>query len=363
MKPMLFSPGPVLVEDSVRQALLHYDICHRSPEFEELFCSIQEKVLRLFQADNSYYALVISGSGTSANETVLSSIFKKDDECLLVSNGVFGEKLEEILAKYNVKTWKPSFEWAEFPSTDKIEATLKANPGIKTIAMVFHETSTGMINPVGEVGKLARKYKKLFFVDCVSAAAGEFIDVVNTNIDICTSVAGKCLGGFPGSAYICAKEEILKNTSSEQGKNVYLNLGKHYTFAKKSSQTPNTPNVNLFWALDEALRLILDEEGLDVRISRYRECASMIRNGLRKLGLTLLLPEDQMSNTVTSVFLPKGHNLEQFILNMGNDGYVIYPGKGKYQEMGMFQVANMGAIYPRDCGGFLDALAKNLKKN
>ena len=136
--------------------------------------------------------------------------------------------------------------------------------------MVFHETSTGMINPVYEVGQLCKKYGKLFFVDCVSAAGGENIDVVRNNIDIATSVGGKCVGAFPGSAYICAKEALLESIKEEDCKNVYLNLYKHYHYAKNTRQTPNTPNLTLFWALNAALTNIINK-GLDKQIETYKE--------------------------------------------------------------------------------------------
>ena len=243
-KQKLFSPGPVMVEDNVRKALLHPDICHRSSEFEELFQKLQKKICTLFGADDSYYSLVISGSGTAANETVLSSLFASShDKVLLISNGVFGERLEEIIQKYQIPMLKIDTPWATPPDLKDVEQVLRENPDIKVIAMVFHETSTGMINPVHEVGELSQKYGKIFFVDSVSAAAGQNIDVAENHIDITTSVGGKCLGAFPGSAYICAKESILQSLSPDQCKNVYLNLYKHYSAAKENSQTPNTPNV------------------------------------------------------------------------------------------------------------------------
>ena len=98
----LFSPGPVMVKDNVRRSLLHYDICHRSPEFEEMFVDTQNKILKLFNADDSYYSVIVSGSGTSANETVLSSIFKPGEKVMLIRNGVFGERLLEIITKYEI---------------------------------------------------------------------------------------------------------------------------------------------------------------------------------------------------------------------------------------------------------------------
>ena len=356
--PKLFSPGPVMVKSNVRSALLHYDICHRSPEFEGMFTDTQEKIKRLFGADDTYYSLIVSGSGTSANETVLSSLFQKDETVLLIRNGVFGERLLEIIEKYQIPKEEAVFPWGTYPDLAEIEHIITRNPKIKVVAMVYHETSTGMINPVHEVGRLCEKYHKIFFADTVSAAGGEYIDMTTNHISIATSVGGKCVGAFPGSAYICAKKEILDTLTAAQCKNVYLSLYKHYDIAKSSHQTPNTPNVNLFWPLNQALTNIL-EEGLDKRIARYQRCASIIRNGLQNIGLHLLLSE-HLSNTVTSVFLPENIPAADFFAKMEKRGYIFYLGKGKYADMNMIQVANMGEIYEQDCYNMLEVFTSCL---
>jgi len=357
----LFSPGPVMVKDNVRRSLLHYDICHRSPEFEEMFQDTQKKILKLFNADDSYYSVIVSGSGTSANETVLSSIFQPGEEVLLIRNGVFGERLLEIITKYKVPLVDLSFPWATVPDLAAIEKAMAEHPNVKVVAMVFHETSTGMINPVAEVGALCRKYNKIFSIDCVSAAGGQNIDVVQNNISVCTSVGGKCVGAYPGSAYVCAKKELLESLTADQCKNVYLSLYKHYQSAVTVHQTPNTPNVNLFWPLNTALTNILEDETLACRIARYQRCAQIIRDGVKALGCHLLI-EEHMANTVTSVYLPKGVDAQAFIDEMIKRGYTFYIGKGDYGKNGMIQIANMGEIYERDCREMLEVFTAVLKK-
>lgn len=356
--PKLFSPGPVMVRPNVRSALLHHDICHRSEEFETMFTDTQEKIRWLFRADDSYYPVIISGSGTSANETVLSSLFKKGEQVLLIRNGLFGERLLEIIDKYAIPKAEVVFPWGTYPSLDVIEQALKDHPAVSVVAMVFHETSTGMINPVGEVGKLCRKYGKILYTDCVSAAGGEFVNMVENYIDVATSVGGKCVGAFPGSAYVCAKRQVLDSLTPEQCKNVYLSLYKHYDSARSTHQTPNTPNVNLFWPLNTALGNIM-EETLEARIARYQECAQIIRSGLKKLGMRLLLSE-HMSNTVTSVFLPEGIRAPEFLKEMEARGYIFYLGKGDYAAQNLIQVANMGEIYPQDCENMLRVMEECL---
>ncbi len=351
-KTKLFSPGPVMVKDNVRHALLHYDICHRSREFEEMFVDTQEKILKLFHADDSYYSVVVSGSGTSANETVLSSIFREGEAVMLIRNGMFGERLLEIIRKYEIPLVDCPFPWASYPDLNVIEAVMREHPEVKVVAMVFHETSTGMINPVGQVGELCKKYDKLLSVDCVSAAGGENIDMADKNIAIATSVGGKCLGAFPGSAYVCARKSLLESLTPGQCRNVYLSLYKHYQSAVTTHQTPNTPNVNLFWPLNVALTNIVEDETLAGRIERYQRCAGIIRRGVEGMGMKLLLGE-HMSSTVTSVFLPEGVDVHRFLEEMEKRGYTFYIGKGDYAEQGMIQIANMGEIYEQDCHNML----------
>ena len=113
--PKLFSPGPIMGKENVRAALAHYDICHRSPEFEELFARATAKINKLFKADDSYRSVIISGSGTSANETVLSSIFNDGEKVLLIRNGEFGGRLLEIIQKYEIPLVDCEFAWAQYP--------------------------------------------------------------------------------------------------------------------------------------------------------------------------------------------------------------------------------------------------------
>lgn len=135
--PKLFSPGPVMVKDNVRAALLHYDICHRSKEFEAMFADTQEKIKNLFQADDTYYSVIVSGSGTSANETVLSSLFREGESVLLIRNGMFGERLLEIIDKYGIPKVDVAFPWGTYPDLGVIEKAMAANPSVKAVAMVF----------------------------------------------------------------------------------------------------------------------------------------------------------------------------------------------------------------------------------
>ena len=155
------------------------------------------------------------------------------------------------------------------------------------------------------------------------------------------------------------KKAVLDALTPEQCKNVYLSLYKHYATARAARQTPNTPNVNLFWPLNTALGNIM-EETLEGRVARCQACAKIIRQGLTNLGMRLLLSE-HMSNTVTSVFLPEGIDAPAFLKEMEARGYIFYIGKGDYAAQNLIQVANMGEIYPQDCENMLRVMEECLR--
>jgi len=358
-KQYLFCPGPVMVSETVRQALLHPDMCHRVPQFEKIFQDIQKKLLTLFKANNDYTVLLITGSGTAANETVISSYFNPEDQVLLISNGEFGERLEELLQIHEIKATVLSYDWGTLPEVAEIETKLQKMPEISAVMMVFHETSTSVVNPVNRVGELARRYGKSYIVDAVSALGGEDVNVVRDNIDICTSSSNKCLAGLPGVGIICAKKDRLAATKSNRIRVAYLNLHRLYRMSETLHQTPNTPSVTMFIALQAALKRLFDE-GLETQIERYRRCARIIREGIRKMNLKLLIDDEIASNTLSSVFLPAEIPMGEFIAKLEDKGFTVYSGKGPLKPRNMFQVANMGEIDEEMCYAFLQTMSETL---
>jgi 2-aminoethylphosphonate-pyruvate transaminase len=357
----LFTPGPVMTSDFVKRSMMHADIPHRRQTFEAYLEQNRANLKKIFKADDQYTIVLVSGSGTAANETALSSIIKETDGVLLISNGAFGERLDEILSCYKCNIQRLEFAWGQLPDLHVIEEALVENETIQWVCMVYHETSTGMINPVQEVGNLIKKYKRKYFVDCVSALGGEDVNLVRDNIDVATASANKAISGPTGISIVCAKRSIVPELGKEvPRRNVYLNLQNFIHWAEQKKQTPNTPAVTMFIGLDAALRELLDE-GLENRIIRYQTCAKIIRNGVRDLGLRTLLPDEQSSNTVTSVFLPEGEKLTNFIDVVEERGYILYPGKGPFFDQNMFQIANMGWISPEDCHELLNVFSEILK--
>ena len=360
-KKLLFAPGPVLTDQRVKEAALAPDICHRRPMFEDMYGELRDNLIKLFKGTKeTHTTFVVTGSGTSSNETVLSSVVEDGKKVLLITNGEFGNRLRGIVECYGIEIIVVEHAWAESVDLERVEDELKKDKNISLISMVYHETSTGMVNPVHKVGMLAKKYDKMFHVDTVSAIGGEDIDVVRDNIDFCNGVPNKAVGGQPGVSFVCVRRSALAKIENVKRRNIYLNLQHHVREAEKHNQTPNTPSVVMFITLNEALK-VLFEEGQENVIARYRVNAAIIRKGFKKLGLKFLLEDENlMSNTVTSVFLPEGIGVDAFLDRMDNEGYVLYKGKGPLIDKNLFQAANMGQIHAEDSREFLVVLGRVL---
>ena len=353
-KNHLFSPGPVMASKRVHEAALHDDICHRVPEFEGLIKRLQENLLKVFQANDEYYILPITGSGTAANEAVISSYFAGGKKAILVNNGEFGCRLEGLLRTHDVDFTHLEYEWCAYPDVNEIESYLKKDE-VDAVIMVCQETSTGMINPYREVGRLAHQYGKTFIADGVSAVGGEDVNVAGNHIDFCTTSSNKCISGLPGVGIVCARISKLGELKGLKPRTAYLDLYAQYRMLTQTGQTLNTPSTTMFFVLDEAVRELLDE-GLENRIERYRECAAMIRERVKKLGMEMIIDEKHASNTVTTLALPKEVRSGDFIGEIGRKGYTVYPAKRHLKERNVFQIGNMGHIFPDMTVRFLDVL-------
>ncbi len=355
---ILLNPGPVNVSERVRKALLRPDICHREEEFSELLQGIRKKVLEVFVPEGFHSAVILTGSGTAAVEAAISSCLDQDHKLLVINNGVYGERMVRMALAYGMNVEELKFRWQEGPDLSRLEQVLSREPSIQVVAMVHHETTTGMINPVREVGLLTQRYGKRLLVDSVSGLGGEALDLTRDGVDICVGTAGKCVQGFPGVAFVIVRREEMERIQKIPPRSLYLSLQDHFKDQEQGT-VPFTPAVQLYYAFDEALSELLDE-GLGQRIARYREAAHLLRDGFKKLGLQFLLPEGLRSNTITSLYLPHGKSYKELHDGLKRREYVIYAGQGVLQP-NIFRVANMGVLKRSDFEGFLHHLGEALK--
>jgi 2-aminoethylphosphonate-pyruvate transaminase len=354
----LFCPGPVNITENVKCAAFDNEIGHREPEFSTLLASINTKILKLFEVKSvgKYQSVIISGSGTAANEAVLSSIVGKK-RILILSNGEFGERLIEISRLHNPYTLALRHPWGETLDLTRLETSLKKEK-VDIIAVVHHETSTGMLNPIKQIGALAKKYKKTFMVDAVSSAGAERIDIERCNISFITTSASKAIGSLPGVSIVVGKKEGFEKLKGIPARTVYLDLYKFYRFATEYTQTPNTPAVQSFFALDRALTNIIERS--EDHYAHVKEMAAFCRKGLQRLGLRFLLDEKDMCSALTNVLSPEYVDVDLLKQHLKKRNIVIYDGKGALKKK-VFQVSIIGNLDRKDISIFLKHLGEILK--
>ena len=353
-KYLLFTPGPVYVAETLRQAVCKDDICHREPDFDGLLASIEQKLLSLFQISqrNRYRAVVITGSGTAANEAILSSVVGKG-AILILSNGEFGERLHKTSLIHNKKTHLLVRPWGTPFDPRRIQAYLAAHK-IDVVAMVHHETCSGMLNPLEEIGAMAKACGAIFVVDGVSSVGAEVVDMERCNIAFCSSSSSKAIGSYPGLSFVIGRKKHFKKLKSHAAKTTYLNLATFYDFLKIRSQTPNTPAVPLFYALEQALKNIL-LEGVTRRFANIRARAEQLRLGMRKLNLEFQIDEADMCSILTTVRVPPSVSVRDLRDRLREKSIIIYEGKGCFAGK-VFQVGNIGELTDHDIQYFLRSL-------
>jgi 2-aminoethylphosphonate-pyruvate transaminase len=236
---------------------------------------------------------------------------------------------------------------------------LDEDPAIVACIMCHHETSVGLLNPVHEIGNLCRKRDKMFFVDAVSSLGGEDLDVRRDKIDVLISSANKCLHAISGVSFVCINNRIWPRIEEIPPRVYYLNLKRYHHISSSVAQTPFTPAVSNFFALDAALDELL-KEGTVHRIRHYRTINRRIRKAFRRMGLEQFTATGHESNTITTLRVPDYIVFADLYEEMKSRGYIIYNCK-EHLENRYFQIANMGELSDEMIQGFLDSLALVLK--
>jgi 2-aminoethylphosphonate-pyruvate transaminase len=355
---VLLCPGPVMVSKKVKSALLHSDIGHRETEFIEILTRCRAKLNQAFGvAGQDYTNVIITGSGTSANEALLSS-YGPGKKLLILSNGEFGNRLIDLARCHELDYTPLEFGWANPIDLAKVEQLVSTDL-YDALMVVHHETSTGMLNPINEIGAMLKKYNVDFLVDAVSSIGAEALSMETANITFCTASANKALASLPGLAFVCGKKAAFQALKGQKARTRYLDLYRHYEFEALSFQTPNTPAVSLFYALEVALDELL-QDTLEARMKHYGYLASLVRNRLKKLGMKFVIPEEHMSRVLTTVYYPEGLDVERFHDWVKQNNYVIYRGKGPLLGKA-FQIANIGHVREEHVLAFLDMMERGFK--
>ena len=287
---------------------------------------------------------------------MLSSVVGNQN-ILILSNGEFGERLHAISQIHNESTSLLQFPWGDSIDLEIVNTYLQSHR-VDFIALVHHETSSGMLNPLAAIGALARANGAVLLVDCVSSVGAESIDMERDNIAFCSGSSSKAIGSYPGLSFVIGKTDEFEKLRTLPAKSAYLNLYRFFEFATGRSQTPNTPAVPLFFALDQALANILIE-GVPQRRAKILRTATTLREEMKELGLSFLLKSEDMSSVLTTAFVPPYVDIDLFRQRLREKSIIIYEGKGPLKDR-VFQVGNIGELSETDVAQFSAVLRDTL---
>lgn len=342
----LFTPGPTPIPERVKHAMNQPMIGHRGSSFPSLLEEVSTRLMPVFGSINP--VSVIAGSGTSALETAVANVVEEKDEVVVIVTGAFGDRFATICEAFGANVHRLNIEWGKVCSPDQLEGFLKSlQKNIKAVFATYCETSTGVLNPIKDLGAVTKKWTDgLFIVDGVSCIGAVPVDMADWNIDILVSGSQKALMLPPGLAFVAANEtakEVIKNC---RAKRFYLDLNRYISSYDKEKSTPFTPAVSLIYGALEVCKMI-EEEGFEQVIARHLLLRDMVRAGLKSLELPLLADDDVASPTVTAVKTIDDSSKQ--IKKILQEKFAISIAGGQKQlKGGIFRIGHMGYCTPFD---------------
>ena len=352
---ILFTPGPLTTSRTVKQALLR-DLGSRDFEFIGIIKDIRSKLVELGEAaDDEYTAVLMQGSGTFGLEAVVGSTTPPDGKFLVIINGAYGKRIATMSEMLGISTERLEFPENQKPDPAKIEAVLKADPGITNVSLTHCETTTGIMNPVEEIGAVVYAAGAKFFVDAMSSFGAVPINLPECNVDYLVSSANKCIEGVPGFSFIIAKISSLKETKG-YARSLSLDIFAQYEGLEKNGQFRFTPPTHSLIAFRQALAELEAEGGVAGREARYRANYETLVGGMREMGFEEYLPPEDQGIIITSFLFPDDPNFsfETFYEALNARDYVIYP--GKVSNADCFRIGNIGRIFEPDVRALLAAI-------
>ena len=350
-REVLLNPGPSTTTDSVKYAQVVADICPRELEFGNLMEEVATGITEVCADPKDYITVMFGCSGTGADEAMVSSCVPPNGKLLVVDNGSYGARLAKIASVYGIDmdVFKSStYEPIDLAALEKQMQSKKYT----TFAIVYHETTTGLLNPLEKICPMAKKYGMTTICDIVSAYGGMPIDLGSLGIDFATSTSNKHIGGMAGVGFVvCRKSELLKQKDWPM-RNYYLNLYDQYKYFLETKQTRFTPPVQTFYALRQAI-IETKVETVEKRFERFTDCWKILVNGLKEIGLKMLVKEEFQSHFITAILIPETpkYNFNELHDYARSFGFTIYP--GKLGNIDTFRIANMGDIRPEEMTHFI----------
>jgi len=362
---LLLIPGPVSIDDEILEVLGRPVMAHYGDAWNEIYLRTAANLRQVFRTDREVH--LVFGPGMSGIEMALASVLGPGDKVLIPSNGLFGDRMADVARANGMEVISVATGPREALSIERMREAVDAHPDLRAVGIVHHETSIGVLNPVREVVAMARERGVLSIVDAVSSAGGVELDVGGWGIDLCVTVANKCMAGPIGVAPITASPRALAALEDGRPKAAgwYLNLATWRRFTdlwRDWHPHPTTMPTNVIRAFDVAVQRVL-EVGLDEHIRRHRAARDTVRGGLREMGFEMMVPDDVASPVTTAVLGLPGMDVHDYMRWLLHE-HVMRIGGGFGEFAGRaFRIGHMGrAMEPGVIDRYLSLTAEYLER-
>ena len=359
-RKILLNPGPSTTTDTVKYAQIVPDICPREKEFGDIMAELSRDLVKIVHGrPEDYTAVLFCGSGTICIDITLNSLLDQGKKALIVNNGSYSDRGCEVLRAYGMPFIELKQPIDVPPDPAIIEDALKQNPDIGYVYMTHHETGTGLLNPIREVGELAHKYGAFFITDTTSSYAMIPIDVYRDQVDFCMASAQKGIMGMTGLSYVIGRRDLIEKSKDFPKRSYYCNLYLQYHYFETTGQMHFTPPVQTIYAARQALKEYF-EEGEERKWERHQRVMKAIHEGEDELGLREMLKRENQSGLVSAIRYPDDPNWD---FDRVHDycyerGFTIYP--GKIEKKGTFRLCALGAIDEEDIRAFFKVFKEAL---
>lgn len=357
---ILLNPGPATTTDTVKMAQVVPDICPREKEFADLMKDLRRDLVKVAHGDQKKHTCVLfCGSGTINIDICLNSLLPEGKKVLIVNNGAYSTRAVEVCEYYglpHIDLRQPIFDT---PDLSEVEMTLKENLDIAVVYTTHHETGTGLLNPIRQIGEIAHRFGATFIVDTTSSLGMIPFDIEKDNVDFCMASAQKGLMAMSGLSFIIGDRELIERSKDFPKRSYYCNLFLQYDFFERTGEMHFTPPVQTAYALKRAIKEYFDE-GEEAKFARHKRVNHAIHKGIERLGMEYVIDREKESGLVVSVKYPD-HPAWDFgkIHDYCYDrGFTIYP--GKISTTDTFRLCSLGAIDAPEIEAFFETFEKGL---
>lgn len=343
----LLTPGPLTTTETVRKEMM-FDHCTWDDDYKSITQKIRKQLLELAHVSEEEYTVVLmQGSGSFGVESVLTSVVGEEDKLLIVANGAYGERMEDMAKHAKIPYTMYNEVYYKIPDAEKIREILEQDPAITHVSMVHSETTSGILNDIQAVGKVVKEKGCTFIVDAMSSFGGVDIPVKDWGIDFIISSANKCIQGVPGFSFIIANREKLME-SAGKARSLSLDLYDQWKTMEKDGKWRFTSPTHVVLAFSKALDEMLEEGGIEARSKRYYHNNRLLIQRMKEMGIQTYIDQEHQGPIITTFLYPENHKFafSEMYQYIKDRGYAIYP--GKVTEADTFRIGNIGEIYEED---------------